>query len=55
MKRNNVLRNKIFAGTKSAVSKLIETRARENDYLIVTKNGKIIKLPAKSLKPLGVN
>jgi hypothetical protein len=55
MKQNNRLRNKIYTGTKSAVDKLIKTRAKEDDYLIVARNGKIVKLPAKSLKSLRVN
>jgi len=44
------LRNKILRGIKSAMEKLIASRAKDNDFLIVSKNGKIVKIPAKDLK-----
>ncbi len=43
------LRKKILAGVRLAIKKLIAERAKENGYLIVSKNGKVIKVSAKSL------
>lgn len=43
------LRNKIFLGIKLAIEDLIKLRAKENDFLIVSKKGKIVKIPAKDL------
>jgi hypothetical protein len=49
--RNRIeLRDKIYKGIKSAIEKLISSRARDNDFLIVSRNGKIVKIPAKDLK-----
>jgi len=50
MENKTVLRDKIFRGIKSAVDKLISSRAKEDGFLIVSKNGKIFKIPAKDLK-----
>lgn len=44
------LRNKIFLGVKKAVEKLIASRAKENDFIIVSRNGKIEKIPAKEIQ-----
>ena len=35
---------------KSAVRKLIIERKRKNSYLVVWRNGKVVKVPARSLK-----
>ena len=43
------LRKKNFRGVRLAIKKLIAERAKENGYLIVSKNGKVIKVSAKSL------
>ncbi len=43
------LREKIYRGVKSAVDKLIAARAKDDDYLIISENGKIVKVPAKTL------
>lgn len=44
------LRNKIYKGVKLAIDRLIEERAKNDDYLIISRNGKIVKVPAKELK-----
>ncbi len=49
MENKNELRDKILEGIKSAIEKLISSRAKDNDFLIVSKNGKIVKIPAKDL------
>ncbi len=43
------LGKKILAGVRLAVKKLIAERAKENGYLIVSKNGKVVKISAKDL------
>ena len=43
------LRNKIYQGAKLAIDRLIEERAKNDDYLIISRGGKIIKVPAKEL------
>lgn len=50
MKDRSELRNKIFSGIKAAIEKLIEARAKEDDNLIISQDGKIIKVPAKKFK-----
>ncbi|MFO7526428.1 MAG: hypothetical protein R6W68_13335 [Ignavibacteriaceae bacterium] len=50
MNNRTELRNKILTGIRSAVNKLIDSRAKDNDYLIVSRNGKIEKIPARKLK-----
>jgi len=49
MKNRIELRNKVYAGVKLAIERLIAERAKENDYLIISRNGKIIRVPAKEL------
>ncbi|MHC1738639.1 MAG: hypothetical protein AB9882_11580 [Ignavibacteriaceae bacterium] len=43
------LRNKIFLGITVVINNLIIQRAKDDDYLIVEKDGKIVKVPAKEL------
>ncbi|MEO8233647.1 MAG: hypothetical protein ABI638_15315 [Ignavibacteriota bacterium] len=50
MKNTVELREKIFEGIKSSIEKLIASRAKNNEFLIVSKDGKIVKIPAKELK-----
>lgn len=54
MKRENKkfddqLVHKIMGGIKKAVSKLIEETAAHNGSLVVERNGKVVKVPAKEL------
>ncbi len=44
------LREKLIKGTRMAIKNLIEERKKENGYLIVSKNGKVTKLRARSIK-----
>lgn len=43
------IRKKILSGVRTAIRKLIEERAKENGVLIVSENGKIVKVSAKKL------
>ena len=44
------LREKIVAGTKLAFKRLVEKAKAEDDYLVFSENGKIIKVKARSIK-----
>ena len=50
MKNRTELREKIFKGIKTAIERLISDRAKENEFLIISKDGKIIKIPASEIK-----
>lgn len=44
------LRDKLIAGTKLAFDRLVEKAKKEDDYLVFSENGKVIKVKARSLK-----
>ncbi len=44
------IRNKVLQGTKLAVERLIEQTRKENGYLVVSQDGKVVKLYAKDIK-----
>jgi hypothetical protein len=44
------LRDKVIAGTKLAFQRLVEKAKKNDDYLVFSKNGKVIKVKARSLK-----
>lgn len=50
MRNKLELRDKIYRGIKTALERLISNRAKENDFLIVSREGKIEKIPAQKLK-----
>lgn len=41
---------KILAGVQLAFDRLVEKAKKEDDYLVFSKNGKVIKVKARSLK-----
>ncbi|QQS37592.1 MAG: hypothetical protein IPM56_06460 [Ignavibacteriales bacterium] len=43
------LREKVYQGVKLAIDKLIEERAKEDGYLVISRDDKIIRVPAKEL------
>ena len=49
MQNKNELRNKIYNGIKSALEKLVSASAKNDDYLVISKEGKVYKVPAKEL------
>ncbi len=49
-KKRDILEEKLIKGTRMAIKKLIEERKKENGYLIVSRNGKVIKIRARSIK-----
>lgn len=46
------LRDKIIAGTKLAFERLVEKAKLDDDYLVFSRNGKVIKVKASSLNAL---
>jgi hypothetical protein len=49
MESNRVLREKIMKGMRLAINRLIEERQKTDDYLIISENGKIVKIKARKL------
>lgn len=49
MKNRIELREKIYKGIKAAIERLISSRAKENEFLIVSKGGRIVKVPASEI------
>jgi hypothetical protein len=47
------LRVKIMNGIIAAHEKLIISKAKDDDYLVVSKDGKIVKIPARELLKKG--
>ncbi len=48
-KKNNDIREKILKGLELTYKKLIKTKKERNLDLIISENGKIIKLSAKDI------
>lgn len=46
------IRDKVIAGTKLAFERLVEKAKLNDDYLIFSENGKIIKVKARSIDTL---
>jgi len=44
------IQEKFRKGSMLAIKKLIAERKKTDDYLIVSRNGKVVKVKAKSLK-----
>ncbi len=44
------IKNRVLEGNKLAVLRLIEKRRRENSYLVVSDNGKVVKVLAKDIQ-----
>ena len=44
------LRNKIIIGIRKALEKLIASSANNDEYLVISQNGKIVRVPAKELQ-----
>jgi hypothetical protein len=44
------IKNKILEGSKLAIKKLVDRKRRENSYLIVSDQGKVVKIQATDIK-----
>jgi hypothetical protein len=49
-KSDKVLHEKILKGTRLAVERLIEESKKNDDYLVFSEKGKIVKVKARKLK-----
>lgn len=49
-KTTDILEEKFRKGSKLAIKKLIAERKKTDDYLVVSRNGKVVKVKARSLK-----
>lgn len=45
------IRDKILKGGELAIQRLLDRKKRDNAYVVVSQNGKIIRVAAKDLKP----
>jgi hypothetical protein len=50
MESNKTLHNKILKGARLAVEKLIKEAQKNDEYLVFSENGKIVKVKARKLK-----
>ena len=50
MKQNDIT-EKILAGTQLAIQRLIEQKRKEDSYIVVSENGKVVKLWARDIPP----
>ena len=50
MKNKIELRTKIVNGIRAALEKLVASSAKNGDYLVISRDGKIIKVDAKELQ-----
>lgn len=50
MKKRKALREKILKGVQKAIDNLILERQQNDDYLIVARGNKIVKIKARKLK-----
>jgi hypothetical protein len=44
------IKNKSLEGSKIAIKKLVDRKRRENSYLIVSDQGKVVKIQATDIK-----
>lgn len=50
MKKQDEIIDKIVKGTQSAIDKLIEERKKEDSYLVISEDGKVVRKPAREIK-----
>ncbi len=48
-RKKSSIEEKLIKGTNSALKKLIAERKKINDHLIVSRNGRVVKVKAKDL------
>lgn len=44
------IKYKILEGSKIAIRKLVDRKRRENSYLVVSDNGKVVRIQATDIK-----
>ena len=48
--KHSELREKVLQGGQKAIQKLLEKKRKDNSYVVVAKNGKVLQIPAKDIK-----
>ena len=48
--KTSEIKNKILEGSKLAIKKLVDRKRRENSYLIVSDQGKVVKIQATDIR-----
>ena len=44
------IKTKVLEGGKLAVERLLEQKRKENSFVVVSKNGKVVRVNAKDIK-----
>jgi hypothetical protein len=44
------IKEKVLKGGKLAIERLLERKRRDNSYVVVSENGKVVRLYAKDMK-----
>ncbi len=44
------IKEKVLEGGRLAIEKLLDRKRKENSYVVVSENGKVVKLNARDLK-----
>jgi hypothetical protein len=44
------IRDKVLKGSKLAIQRLLDRKKRDNAYVVVSQDGKVIRVAAKDLK-----
>ena len=44
------IKNKVLKGGKLAIDRLIEKKRKDNSFIVVSENGKVVKVDASTLK-----
>lgn len=47
---NNEIKEAVLKGGKLAIEQLIERERKENGYIVISKEGKVVKVNAKDIK-----
>ena len=54
MKHTDDIKEKFLKGGKLAIERLIERKRKDNSYIVVSENGKVVKLNARDIPPNAV-
>ena len=44
------IKNKVLKGGKLAIERLLEKKRKDNSFIIISENGKVVRLNAKDFK-----
>jgi hypothetical protein len=46
----NDIKDKVLKGGKLAIDRLIEKKCRDKSFIVISENGQVVKIDAKTLK-----